>query len=158
MTESAFSIPDNPVTSPDLPADAGFVHSPKEFSDALTLDLTDEEIQKAMELILQIRRKWSAKFRAKFSGHGGFTVDEAFKMLNDFEVELKDTLADKMDLLISVDMEPVVMGQPPTIVLEGALPSHSSAKYGLDHEKKGWEVKKAKEKNESFLGESKLSE
>jgi hypothetical protein len=42
--------------------------------------------------------------------------------------------------------------------LDGALASHSSAKYGLDHEKKEWEVKGAKELGQDFLGITKLGE
>lgn len=149
---------DDVVTTPTMPVDPGIVYNPKQFSDGLTLDLTDEEIGRAMEITLAIRRKWSAKFRSRFGTHGGFTAEDAMRMLNQFESELKETLAEKMDLVASVDMEPVLMGEPPIITFEGALDSHYSARYGMDHEKKEWEVKKAKTRGEDFLGIGQIGE
>lgn len=149
---------DNVVTSPTMPTDPGIVYSPKQFSDSLTLDLTDAEIQRAMEITLRIRSKWSARFRSRFGTHGGFSFDDAVTMLNQFESELKETMATEMDLMVSVDMEPVLAGAPPVITFEGALPSHSSAVYGLDHERKEWEVKRAKDLGQDFLGIDKIGE
>lgn len=143
---------DNVPTSPTMPTDPGIVRTPKQFSDSLTLDLTDEEIAKAMQITLAVRRKWSAIFRSKFGPNEQFSADAAFKLLGQFEDEIKTRLAEEMDLLASVDVEPVLFGQPPVITFEGALGSHSSAKYGLDHEKKEWEVKRAKARGDDFLG------
>ena len=156
MTEDAFEfIPENPVTSPELPANEGIVHTPKQFSDALTLDLTDEEIQRAFVIIAKTSQKWRTRFSYKlFTGF--HDVEEAMKLVDDFEDEIKTRLAEELDLLATVDVAPVFEGQPPVVELLGALPSHSSAKYGMDHEKKTYEVRKAKERGESFLGESKL--
>jgi hypothetical protein len=152
-------------TSPTMPTDPGIVHSAKAFSDGLTLDLTDDEITRALRIILEIRRKYSAIFRRKFAPHmaGAETTvarkaEEAMDLIGQFEDELRTTLAEKMDLLVSVDGEPVLFGEPPIISLDGALSSHSSAKYGLDHEKKEWEVKGAKELGQDFLGVTKLGE
>lgn len=144
-------------TSPTLPADDGIVRSPKEFSDNLTLDLTDDEIQRAMSAVLEVRAKYSRIFRSKFGPHGNFTVEGAMIALDEFEKELKDRLA-QQDLLVSVDVEPVLFGEPPIITLEGALPTHVSAKYGLDHERKSYEVRKAKDLGQDFLGIDKLGE
>lgn len=149
---------DNIVTTPTMPTDPGIVYNPKQFSDGLTLDLTDDEIQRAMEITLSIRRKWSDKFRSRFGVHGGFTAEDAFRMLDQFETELKETLAERMDLVASVDMEPVLMGEPPIITFEGALPSHYTAQFGMDHEKKEWEVKRAKDRGQDFLGIDKIGE
>lgn len=146
-----------PVNSPTLPVNQGIVHSPKAFSDGLTLDLTDEEITRFLQITLPIRQRWSSTFRSKLR-HNNFTVEEAFKLLDEFEDELVYELATKMDLLVSVNVEPVLEGEPPIIDILGALPSHSSAQYGLDHEKKSWEVKRAKERGEDFLGVTRLPE
>lgn len=148
----------NLPTSPTLPTDTGIVRTPKQFSDTLTLDLTDDDITRAMEVTLRIRRKYSDIFRAKFGPHGSFTAGEAFKLLDQFEDEIKTTLAEQLDLLVTVDVEPVLFGEPPVISFEGALSSHSTAKYGLDHEKKEWEVKRAKDRGQDFLGIDEIGE
>src|SRR5438270_7743593 len=126
---------DLPVNSPTLPVSQGIVRSPKEFSDGLTLDLTDEEIARALAITLPIRKKWSTKFRSQFR-HDGFTVEKALTMIDQFEDELVYELATKMELIATVDASPIFEGQPPIIDFVGCLPSHVSAKHGLDHEKK----------------------
>ena len=148
--DSAFSFPEDPVTSPTLPANEGFVYTPKQFSDALTLDLTDGEIQQALGIIVNTSKKWRTRFAYK-SLTGFHDVEEAMKLVDQFESELKTRLAD-IDLLATVDVMPVFEGQPPIVELVGALPGHPSEKYGLDHEKKTWEVKKAKALGQDFLG------
>lgn len=146
----------NPVTSPTLPTNEGIVTTAKEFSDALTLDLTDDEIARALRVTIPIKEKWQLKFRSALR-HNNFTISEAMKMVDDFESELKTELAEKCDLLVSVDVSDVFdHGGPPVITFEGALPSHSSAKYGFDHDRKEWEVKKAKDKDQAFLGVDKI--
>lgn len=148
--------PDNPITSPTLPTNEGIVHTPKQFSDSLTLDLTDDEIARAMQITLPIKAKYERIFRYRISPHGGFTVEQAMKLLDQFEDELKTKLAEELDLLVSVDVAPVFEGQPPVIEFLGALPSHYSAKHGADHERKAWEVRRAKERGEDFLGSGNL--
>jgi hypothetical protein len=144
------------ITSPALPTDEGVVRSVKEFSDTLTLDLTDAEIKAAFEIIIKVIQKWQGIFRAKIDPNSPLSfgaVEEVMKAVDDFEDEIKTRLAESLNLLVSVDVMPVLEGTGyPTIVLEGALPSHSSAQYGMDHEKKAYEVKKAKERGEVFLG------
>jgi hypothetical protein len=142
-----------PVDSPELPVDQGIVHTPKEFVHNLVLDLTESEAQQALMLTLPIRSKYSAMFRRKLSPHSAFTFEEAMTLLNQFEDEIKTTLAEKMDLLVSVDMDPVFDGRPPTITFEGCLSGHDTAKYGMDHEKQEYDIKKAESRGEAFLGE-----
>lgn len=142
------------VTSPEMPVDPGIVTTPKAFSDALTLDLTDDEIQRALTTTLRIKKKYEEKFRYRF-GSPNFTVEQAAKMIDQLEDEIKTTMAE-MDILVHVDMAPVFEGEGPVIEFLGAMPSHYSAKYGSDHEKKTWEVQKALERGEVFLGANKL--
>lgn len=142
-----------PVDSPTLPVDEGIVHSRKEFAHNLTLDLTESQAQQALMLTLPIRAKYSAIFRRKLGPHGGFTLEEAMKLVNQFEDEIQTTLAEKMDLLVTVDSDPVFEGQPPIINFMGALPGHDTAKYGFDHTRQEYEVKKADARGEAFLGE-----
>lgn len=148
------------ITSPTLPTNEGIVHNIKEFSDTLTLDLTDDEIKQAFEIIVKSIRKWQRIFRGKIDPSSIRTyrdVEDIMKDVDQFEDEIKTRLAESMDLLVSVDVMPVMEGTGyPTIVLEGALPSHYTARHGYDHEKKSWEVRKAKERDEVFLDASKI--
>ena len=151
--------PNQIINSPALPVDEGIVRSAKEFSDVLTLDLTDEEIKQAFQIITKLKNKWHKRFVYKFGDMSLYSsvsqaAEEAAKMVDAFEHELHETLAEQMDLLAVVDMSPVFdHGGAPVIELLGALPSHSSAKYGLDHEKKEKEVKEATKLGEAFRGE-----
>lgn len=145
-----------PIDSPTLPTNDGIVRTAKEFSDGLTLDLTDDEITKALRITLPIKAKYQEMFRSRLR-HNNFTVEEAMRLVDQFEDELVYELATQMDLIATVDVSPVFNdGSPPVIEFVGALGSHSSAKYGLDHEKKEWEVKQAKERKQDFLGIDKL--
>lgn len=141
------------VTSPTLPTDDGIVHTQKQFSDNLTQDLTDEEIQQCMRLILPIKAKWQNKFRYKFNDPDTFNMDDVFRFLSEFEDEVKTTLAEKVNVLATVDTTPLLEGKAPVIEYIGVLPGHNLSKYGMDHEKKIFEVKKATERNEDFLGQ-----
>lgn len=138
---------DTAVTSP---YEAGldqkeYVGSLKEFSDTLTLDLTDAEIKQAFEICMRSLRKWRPIFNAKFDPHSATSVntaDEAHSLIMQWDGEIRDQLAE-MDLDGEIDIEPLRYGQPPTIVINGALESHYSAKYGMDHERKTYEVRRA---------------
>lgn len=147
------------VTSPTLPTN-DVVTSLKGFSDTLTMDLTDEEIQRAMKTVLPIISKWQRIFRSKITPNTLMSyrdVEDMMKDVDKFEDEVKTTFMEKMDLLVSVDIMPVLEGTGyPAIVFEGALDTHSTAKYGLDHEKKSHEVRKAKDLGEVFLGANSL--
>ena len=147
-------MPDKPIDSPTLASNDGIVKSLKEFSDNLTLDLTDAEIKQAFEIIYRSIRKWQQIFRAKLDPHSlrsFHDLDEAMELTEKFEDEIKTRLAE-MDILATVDVMPVFEGQPPVIELIGTLPSHYSAQYGLDHERKEYEVRKATERGEPVLG------
>lgn len=124
---------------------AEYVTSLKAFSDTLTLDLTDEEIKKAFEVCMRSLRKWRPIFAAKLDPHSAVSfskVEDITDLIMQWDSEIQAQLA-AMDLDGEIDIEPLRRDEPPTIVINGALPSHYSAKYGMDHEKKGWEVKRA---------------
>lgn len=147
------STEDPTVTSPDLPVNTGIVRTQKQFSDNLTQDLTDEEIQKCLRIILPIKNKWEGRFVARFTHNDSPTENEIHKFLNEFEDEIKTTLAERVNVLATVDTTPLLMGEPPTIEFVGVLPGHSLNQYGFDHEKKIWEVTKATQLGEDFLGQ-----
>lgn len=124
---------------------AEYVGSLKEFSDHLTLDLTDEEIKKAFEVIVRSLRKWRPIFAAKIDPHSTVSfskVEDITDLIMQWDAEITYQLAE-INLDGEVDIEPLRRDEAPTIVINGALPSHYSAKYGMDHEKKTWEVQHA---------------
>ncbi len=143
----------NIPTSPTLPTNDGIVRSAKQFSDALTQDLTDEEIKNAFEMIVRISNKWHEKFARRFGPSNIFTPEEALEALDAFEEELKYELATKLHVYATVDATPVFEGEPPIVELAGALPSHSIARYGFDHERKTFEVKRATAREEDYYGQ-----
>ena len=140
-------------TSPTLPVDDGIVSSAKQFSDALTQELNDDEIKRAFEMIVRISEKYHEKFARQFGPHAIFTPEEALEALDKFEEELKYELATKLHVYATVDATPVFEGEPPIVELAGALPSHPIAKQGFDHEKKTWEVQHATERGEDYYGQ-----
>jgi hypothetical protein len=153
MDEFDYSLP---VTSPELPVrDTGIVSTIKEFSDGLTLELTDDEIQRAMRIILPLKARYRNRF-ASALGDPFFTVEKAMKMVDEMENELVDRMANELQAIATVDVSPLFEGEEMVIEFVGILPSHSAAQYGLDHEKKKWEVEKAKTLNQPFLGADKI--
>jgi hypothetical protein len=134
------------VTSPTLPTpDGQIVTTGKEFSDALTLDLNDDEIAVAFRLIYLVRQKYA---------HRSFdTLEQGVKIVEEMEKEIQTLLAEQLEILSRVDVTPMLMGQPPVLEILGKLPTSATAKYGFDHEKKEYEVKKATERGETYLGE-----
>lgn len=141
------------VTSPDMPVDTGIVKTQKQFSDNLTQELTDAEIQQCLRIILPIKEKHEARFVARFSHNDNPSEKEIHKFLDEFEDEVKTTLAEKVNVLATVDTAPLLRGEAPEIEFIGVLPGHSLNAYGFDHEKKTWEVKKATERGEDYLGQ-----
>lgn len=147
---------ENPVTSPELPVNnQDIIKDAKSFSGAMTLDMTDEEIAEAWRVVISIRGKWLDHFRRKFNDPSTYSLDDALKAIEEFEDELKTTLAERCNVLATVDTVPLLEGKPMQIEWIGKLPGDSINKYGLDHEKKTWEVQKAKERGEDYLGQKK---
>lgn len=141
------------ITSPDMEVDSGVVKTQKQFSDNLTQDLTDEEIQKCLRIIVPIKTKWEGRFVARFTHNDNPSEKEIHKFLDEFEDEIKTSLAEQVNVLATVDTTPLLLGEPPEIEFIGVLPGHSMNKYGFDHEKKTWEVTKAAQLGEDFLGQ-----
>jgi hypothetical protein len=140
-------------TSPELPADSDVVRTAKEFSGAMTLDLGDWEIKKCMTIIHEVRSKHVAKFIRKFNEPSAFKLDDALKAIDEYEDELKTRMANEVNVLVSVNAVPVLEGEPLQIEWLGVLPGGTLDKYGQDHERKGWEVKRASERGEDYLGQ-----
>lgn len=145
---------DQPVTSPELKTPSDVVKTEKAFSGAMTLDLTDKQIAQCMRIVQRVHGKHRKIFVQKF-GRPGFTIDDALKAVSEFEDEIKTELAEKVNVLVTVDSVPLLEGQPMQIEWLGVLPGGSLHQYGQDHEQKEWEVKKANERGEDYLGQGK---
>lgn len=143
---------------PQIDAPGIIMHNPKELSDSLTMDLTDDQINDLFRVVLPIREKWQQKFIAKFTNDASFNVDKAMEMVDQFEDELKYESAIKLNLLVTVDVSPVLEGKEMIIDVVGALPGHDINKYGMDYEKKEYQVKKAVSRREDWLGQKGIAD
>lgn len=132
------------VTSPTLKTD-GSVASHKELSDALTLELQDWEITRLGSIIGDV---WG-----KYVGRRFDTVEQGMEIVTEAETEMTHRIAEELEVLVSMDVSPMLMLEPPILEVHGKLPTSSFAKYGLDHEQKEHEVKEATRRGEAFLGE-----
>lgn len=134
--------------SPTLPTN-DIVTTAKDFSDAMTLDLNDDEIKTAMELVVQIRRRYVDRWQFMSFDSIDHAIDELEKMRD----EISTTLAERLGLLVTVDGSPILNGEAPIIEFIGKIEGTQFAKHGMDHEKKAWEVQKANERGEDWLGQ-----
>ena len=140
-------------TTPELPVNQGFINDAKSFSGAFTLDLTDDQIQTAWRIIQDVRKRYQQKFRNKFNDPINWREEDLEKYVDEFEDEVKTRLAESVGLLATVNVLPIFNGEPIAIEILGVLPGGDLEKYGMDHEKKEWEVKKATAQGEDFLGQ-----
>jgi FKBP-type peptidyl-prolyl cis-trans isomerase (trigger factor) len=129
----------NYPTSPNLPTSGDIVHTDKEFSDALTLELTDEEIQKAFAIVAEVSFKYQYK-------------EASVKNLEALEDEIKTRLT-SIGILASVNPMSLLDGDPVTVDFIGKVKNDPFHTYGLDHEKKKFEVEKANTRGEDYLGQ-----
>lgn len=128
------------ITSPELPVDdKGVVRTAKDFSGALTLEMNDDQIKQAYQIVIDIQERY--KFRP--------ATEPVLKELGD---EVVHRLA-SVGVLASFDPVPLAEGKPPIVEFVGAVPGSQILKYGMDHEKKQWEVRKAEERGEDFHGQ-----
>lgn len=144
-------------TSPEDPRvrDAGRVSTLKDFSGGMTLDLTDDEIKRAMEITITTKAKWQEIFRRKFPFD---SIEAAMDLVDNFEDEIKTRMAEELNLLVAVDVQPLLEGHPIEVEFVGALPGHTLNTYGMDHEKKEFEVKRATELgHDAFLNQDRLN-
>lgn len=133
------------------PQEADMVTTSKQFSDALTVDLTDEEIGNAYRLITRVNNKHTALWRQKYPFDN---ADKQHEFLAEFEDEIKTKLAEECNILATVDTTPLIAGQPLILEILGKIPGDAIYAHGFDHEKKEWEVKRTA-KGDAFMGEGK---
>src|SRR5690349_14651958 len=90
-------------TSPELPADHDLIKTERAFSGAMTLDLTDAQIQACMRIIHSVRERHLGTWVNKFNDPQNFTLDDALKAIDAYEDEIKYELADKVGVLATVN-------------------------------------------------------
>lgn len=138
--------------SVQLPVNQGLVKTEKEFSDALTGELTDAEIAIATRIIIASKTKWQNRFRLKFRDTTNFKtkeVEEALDLVEEFNDEISYRLATEVGVLASVDTTPLLKGEGIHVDILGTV----GGPKPMDHDQKEYEVKKAKDKKEDFLGQ-----
>jgi hypothetical protein len=126
------------------------VSTAKDFAGATTLDLTDDETKVFLQTTVAIVRKHQAVWRTLFPFNN---LEQCMNLLDELEKELAYTLMERLNVVVRVDGTPVFEGAAPVIEFIGKMEGTSLARYGQDHEKKTWEVQKAKERGEDFLGQ-----
>ncbi len=102
-------------------------------------ELTDDEIKQVIGVVNDIRLRYSTK---------------AFTLAN-LEA-LRDEILHRManiGVLVSVDVATCLNGEPPTVEIVGKVGDAGFQKE-FDHEKKRYEVNKAIERGEDYLGQT----
>ncbi len=142
------------ATAPDANVrDKDLVWTPKQFSDAATLDLTDDEISKSYSIIIETWSKHHPIWVEMIMRDVTVTVEKLAHALDVFRDEIVSRLGEEVGLAANVDAMPCMEGQPPVVEIIGHLAGTDMDKYGMDHEKKGWEVTKATERDEDYYGQ-----
>jgi hypothetical protein len=107
------------------------VKTGKQFADFAS-DLTDEEIQRTVRIINDVRNKHMGKKDSP----------ENLEMLRD---EILTRLAE-INVLAELDPSPLFHGQPPILEIIGKISTDPIHKYGFDHERKRHEVIESKKR------------
>jgi hypothetical protein len=135
-SESAYTLP---PTSPNQPVHDGILRNPKEFSGALTMELTDSEIAAAFKIIVDLQQRYATKPN---------TSDVLERLRDEVLTRLSE-----VGVVASFDPSPCLYGEPPIVDFIGKVSTDDIHKHGFDHEKKEWEVKRAVTRKEDFLGQ-----
>lgn len=102
-------------------------------------DLQDSEVVQVGQIIFRLTQKYAKKRP---------TV-ENLEALRD---EALTRLAN-IGILATVDVAPVLNGEPPSIEILGRISGTEQQVHGFDHERKMYEVKKAVQRGEDWLGQ-----
>lgn len=119
----------------------GIAGSDKELA-GLAADLTDAEIKQVVQIVNRIRERYANK---------PFTVEN----LDGLRDETLTSLAG-INVLASVDVAPCLSGEPPIVDILGKVEGDKMHQYGMDHELKRWEVLRANERGEDYLGQKEV--
>lgn len=106
-------------------------------------ELTDTEAVAVVRLIGEIQMKYANKPNTK-------------QNLEDLRDEALTRLIE-INILAELDPSPCFYGESPIVEIIGKVSSDPLHKYGFDHEQKKWEIDKAHDRGEDYLGEKESS-
>jgi hypothetical protein len=124
------------LRAPQIPD--GKVNSPEELV-KLATELSDEEVKKVGDIWVDLIVKYG-------------TLTNTVENLEALRDEALNTFASQ-NILVTFDPAPCFYGEPPAIEIIGHVEGHDIHKYGFDHERKQWEVLRAMERGEDYLGQ-----
>lgn len=102
-------------------------------------ELTDTEAVTVTRLIGECQMKWAHKANTKENLE--YLRDEVLTKLMGYNI------------LAEFDPAPCFYGEPPIVEIRGKVPGDPIHQYGFDHERKKWEIDKAHDRGEDYLGE-----
>lgn len=102
-------------------------------------DLADSEITRLFQTVEDIRMRYAGKAN---------TAENLEEMRDEILTKLME-----QGILATLDPTPCYYGDPPVLEIIGRVAGHADHKYGFDHEKKGYEVRKSVERGEDWLGQ-----
>lgn len=102
-------------------------------------ELLDSEAQEAIKIIAEVQAKYALKQNTK-------------ENLEELRDEALHRLAD-INIIAELDPSPCLYGEPPILEIKGKIQVDDIHQYGFDHEQKAYEVNKALERGEEYLGE-----
>lgn len=106
-------------------------------------ELTDAESVRVFEIATEVQNKYAMKTNSESNLEA--LRDEVLTRLME------------MGVLAEFDPTPCFYGESPILEIRGKISGDSIHNYGFDHEKKAWEVNKAHERGEDYLGEKESS-
>jgi hypothetical protein len=128
-----------PGPSKQMDVNDGLVHTQRDLSQGLTLELTDDEIRQLGTVIGQLHQKY-------------LRLPNTVENLEALRDEATTKCAE-IGILVSIDPTPAFYGEPPILDVLGKVAGDPIHKYGMDHERKEFEVKRATERGEDYLGQ-----
>lgn len=128
---------DHPV-APQLPVPDDKIKSSKQLA-GYASELTDEEVAKTVQIIYSLQAKYMHK--SNNAKNLDALRDEALTRLSE------------IGIIATLDPSPCFYGEPPVLEILGKIKDDPIHKVGFDHEKKYYEVNKAVERNEDYLGQ-----
>lgn len=114
------------------------IHSAKQFVHWQD-ELTDEEAVAAVKIVAEIQAKYAHRPNTK----------ENLEELRDEAL----TRLMALNIVAELDPSPCFHGEPPILEIRGKVAGDPIHTQGFDHEKKQWEVRRAAERNEDYLGQ-----
>lgn len=114
------------------------ITSGKQFADFAT-ELLDSEVQQAVKVVVSIQEKY--RHRPNTAANLEQLRDEALARLAD------------IGILATLDPAPCFHGEPPVLEILGKVKGDPIHTQGLDHEQKGYEVRKSVQRGEDYLGQ-----